>query len=110
MSDSVFLDYLNEPRAISSTPVGVTRILFCDKALGHNQTPLVTNALTELNTSLRKLPANVTKHVQALDSFMIKDFKDLWKKQWDHQKRYLLKMVCLGRNQENFNTLLPIGT
>ncbi len=93
----VLPDDLNEPSAISPNLVGVIGILFGAYALGHNQIPLVTNALSEINSALRKLSANAAEHVKAWDSYLIKE-KIL---DWDG---------VFGWNQERYDTVLVIGT
>ena len=57
-----------------------------DNCSGHNETNAVLRLLREINTELRKLPANATDLVQPADSFAISKIKDAWRKRWDEYK------------------------
>lgn len=79
MDRRVFLEWLKELRTFSPAPEGVLQHLFCDNATGHSETSNVTSALKELNTAIRKFPANTTDSTQPLDSIIIAEFKSFWR-------------------------------
>lgn len=77
---------LREPRAIDKLPQHQERILFVDNCSGHRLTPKVSESLNQIRTSLRYIPANSTHLCQPLDSFLIKIFKNTWRRKWDSEK------------------------
>ena len=40
-----------------------------------------------LNTELRKLPSQTTESTQPLDSFIIAQFKAIWRRSWDMERK-----------------------
>lgn len=89
MDRRVFLEWLEEPRAIDTHPDG-QRILFLDNCTCHDETTEQLQALEKINTKLKKLPPNATHLCQPLDSFVIKNFKDIWRKEWETTKHDLI--------------------
>ena len=61
MDDSTFRKFLREPRAITSLPNNVERILLLDNCSDHNEWNEVTAALVDIDTSPHKLPHNIRK-------------------------------------------------
>lgn len=85
MDAAVFLQWLNEPRAMSRK-VGSTRQLFVDNCGGHVVNDEVEATLRSLNTAIHKLPPNATDLVQPADSFVIQKLKELWRRHWEFYK------------------------
>ena len=86
MDRRIFLEWLNEPRAFSSAPQVELQHLFCDNATGHTETDEVRASLQALNTALWKFPPQTTEATQALDSFIIAEFKNIWRQAWDIER------------------------
>ena len=47
--------------------------------------------LRNVNTTLKKFPANATDLIQPTDSFIISKIKDSWKRKWDAYKVQLIE-------------------
>lgn len=86
MDRRIFLEWLKEPRTFSPAPDGIIQHLFCDNASGHYETSEVKAALQLLNTELRNFPAQTTDSTQPLDSFIIAEFKSIWRQAWDIER------------------------
>lgn len=91
MDKNVFNQWLNEPRAIDKDPAGRTRVIFMDNASGHNETPQQLESLSNINTKIRKLPANSPLLSQLLDSFVNKRIKDVWRTEWEEEKMHRME-------------------
>ncbi len=72
MDNDTFVKWLKESRAISTLADNRSRVLFIDKAPGHRSSPQVCEALNNVRTTLKRLPANTTEQTQPLDQFFIK--------------------------------------
>lgn len=94
MDQKRFIEYLSEPRAIDVRPDLEQRNLFVDNANGHRLNEGIEEALSIINTALKKLPANTTHICQPLDQFIICEIKRIWRTAWD-QKRM---EMTLGSN------------
>ena len=92
MDRNMFLEWLSEPQAIAPAPSGVVHDLFLDNSTGHAETPEVKNALNSINKKLCKLPPNATDKVQALDSFIIREFRRIWKSSWNNERRRSIEL------------------
>ena len=86
MDRNMFFEWLSEPRAIAPAPNLVVHNLFLDNSTGHAETPELENALNSINTKLCKLPPNPTYKVEALDSFIKREFKRIWKSSWNNER------------------------
>ena len=71
MDNTVFDQWLREPRAISRDTENRTRHIFMDDCSGHKRTEIFTNVLLSINTKIEFLPRNSTYLCQPLDSFII---------------------------------------
>eukprot|EP00171_Calliarthron_tuberculosum_P023739 IDg23739t1 len=87
MDSKTFNMWLREHRAISALPNGQQRVLFCDNAKGHTLSDETLASLVAINTLLRKLPPNATHLCQPLDSFIIREIKAEWRKEWFKEKK-----------------------
>lgn len=90
MDNRVFVEWFREPRAIKKDSSGRKSILFVDNFSGHGLSDGVLSALANINTELRKLPANPTDLVQPADSFVISKIKDAWRRRSDNYKVKLM--------------------
>ena len=79
MGGRVSVEWLAEPRAIRRDIYGRNRTHFFDSWAGHIETEAVSKCLRDINTVLRKLPADATDRVQPADSFVISILKDAWR-------------------------------
>lgn len=87
MDRIIFNEWLNEPRAIDRNPENRTSHLFLDNCGGHDDTPESEISLASILTEKRFLPKNTTHVCQPLDSFVIKAFKTIWRREWDIEKQ-----------------------
>lgn len=60
MDRTVFLEWLQEPRAITCDPYDMERTIFLDNCSGHGETDPQKAAPQKLKTSLRFLPPNAS--------------------------------------------------
>ena len=93
MDRITFKEYLKEPRAFSPHPYGRKKHVFLDNCTSHMPDAELENWLDENKIELLFLPKNATDLCQPLDSFIIKCFKEEWKKRWDEKK---FQMITSG--------------
>ena len=58
MIGAVWIDYLNEPRAIQLDSLGQRELIYVDNYASHNDSTQVLLTTDRLNMKIRKLPAN----------------------------------------------------
>ena len=86
MDNNVFIQWLQEPRAICKDPEGRSGTLFLNNCSCHRLSNSVSEALNNILTSLAFLPRSATHLCQPLDSFIIQKLKACWRKQWEAKK------------------------
>ena len=85
MDQTEFKEWLREHRSISKSN-GRERHMFVDNCSGYNANETVLEYQRNINTKLRKLPANATDRCQPTDSFITPMIKDGGKRRWDEYK------------------------
>ncbi|KAL3686242.1 hypothetical protein R1sor_004264 [Riccia sorocarpa] len=90
MTNACLLEYYNERRASWADPSGGTRVQWLDNVSSHNMTPEIEEALRNIRTEVRYLPANSTHLTQPCDTFVISKIKDAWTKLWEEHKVHLI--------------------
>jgi len=76
-----FIQYSNEPKVIGAQDGSQQRMLYMDNEYGHRMKMAVQEALNNVNTFLRYLPANATHLCQPLDQFINREIKRIWRKE-----------------------------
>ena len=97
MDRTVFKEWLQERRAIDRDPRGTVH-LFLDNCGGHVLDEEALEIMEEKDIQIHYLPKNSTHLTQPLDSFIIKNIKEAWKRRWAQKK---LEMIQNGQWQNS---------
>ena len=101
MDREVFVQWLQNERAIRADPLGRKRVIFLDNCGGHNETIQAQRALQKLNATIRFLPPNSTDLCQPAYSFIISKIKDEWTHLWDEKKIDLIEAGAWQKNSKS---------
>jgi len=91
MTGAVWIEYLNEVRAIQPDSLGRRKLMYVDNCASHNDTTQALLTSDRLNIEIKKLPANSTDLYQLADSFVISKIKDAWSLRWEAYKLYCVQ-------------------
>ena len=104
MDNRIFLQWLQEPRAICKGPDNRIRTLFLGNCSGHRLPDPVDEALKNITTSLKFSRRNAMHFCQPLDSFVIQKLKSYLRKidlirdnQWSVGTRASGKLLNTGK-------------
>lgn len=79
---------------------GTPRVLWLDNASGHIFDG-VEEIFKKCNTRAEYFPKNTTDRLQACDSFVIKIFKNIWKRKWGEKRMELIKEQKYEEKRKN---------
>lgn len=91
MDGRVFKEWAADTCCNHLLPGGKGQVIFVDNASGHVWDDATQAIFKSKNIELKFLPANATHLCQPADSFIIKNIKEVWLKEWDSKKLQLLR-------------------
>ena len=87
----IWIEWLNEVRAIQPDCHGQRRVLYIDNCTAHNDSIQALLTADRLNIEIRKLPANAIDMCQPVDSFVISKIKDASSARWEAYKLHCVQ-------------------
>lgn len=90
MNQQLFTHYFGNPRVITALPNNRTRQIWIDKCTIHNENPALVHACELIKTILNRFTSNATTLIQPLDQYLLRIFKEEWKKKWEQKRAELI--------------------